>query len=298
MCEVFHASQTFQVALVPLTRIRRQAIIVTPDRDPALLEEVTVPICDGAPLGAPCWIDLTSSELDRAQDFYGTVFGWTFGSAGPALGGYVTAAKNGHSVAGMVANVRQWPFPDGWSTYFHTADIDATVCALTAAGASLHFGPVQLPAKGVMSAATDPSGAAFRLWQPLDALGFEVVGEAGAPVWHQLTTRDYRVAIDFYREVFGWRTEQVSDTDQFRYATALFGDQQLLGVMDGAKILPQDEPSRWTTFFGAEDVDKTLQVITDKGGDVLRPAEDTPYGRLAAAADPTGVMFNLSSFQD
>ena len=24
-------------------------------------------------------------------------------------------------------------------------------------------------------------------------------------------------------------------------------------------------------------------------------AEDTPYGRLAAAADPTGAMFNLSS---
>ena len=42
-----------------------------------------MPICDGAPLGAPCWIDLTSSDLERAQDFYGTVFGWTFESQGP-----------------------------------------------------------------------------------------------------------------------------------------------------------------------------------------------------------------------
>ena len=50
-------------------------------------------------------------------------------------------------------------------------------------------------------------------------------------------------------------------------------------------------------FFGAEDVDKTLQVIADNGGTVLRDAEDTPYGRLAAASDPTGVIFNLSSLQ-
>jgi predicted enzyme related to lactoylglutathione lyase len=122
-----------------------------------------------------------------------------------------------------------------------------------------------------------------------------VIGEAGAPVWHQLTTRDYRAAIDFYRVVFGWRTEQLSDTDEFRYTTASFDGQQLLGVMDGAKILPDDTPSQWSIFFGAEDVDKTLQVITDRGGIVLRPAENTPYGRLAAAADPTGVTFTLSS---
>jgi len=69
-------------------------------------------------------------------------------------------------------------------------------------------------------------------------------------------------------------------------------------VTDGAKSLPDGVPSQWTIFFGAEDVDKTLQVITDKGGTVRRPAEDTPYGRLAAAADPTGVVFNLSSLQN
>ena len=67
--------------------------------------------------------------------------------------------------------------------------------------------------------------------------------------------------------------------------------------MDGAAFLPEDEPSTWTTFFGAEDVDKTLRLITDNGGAVVRDAEDTPYGRLAAATDPTGTAFNLSSLE-
>jgi uncharacterized protein len=43
---------------------------------------------------------------------------------------------------------------------------------------------------------------------------------------------------------------------------------------------------------------KTLQEITENGGAVLRPAEDTPYGRLAAGTDPTGTAFNLSSLQN
>lgn len=55
--------------------------------------------------------------------------------------------------------------------------------------------------------------------------------------------------------------------------------------------------AHWTVFFGAEDVDKTLRVITENGGAVLRRPQDTPYGRLAAAIDPTGVNFNVSSLQ-
>jgi hypothetical protein len=159
------------------------------------------------------------------------------------------------------------------------------------------MGPHEVPAKGFMSLATDPAGALFGGWQPLEHHGFQVTGEAGAPVWHQLTTRDFPAAVEFYRAVFGWRTEVVSDTDEFRYSTAWFGDQQLLGVMDGSGILPEGAPSTWTTFFGAEDVDTTLRVIVDNGGAVVRDAEDTPYGRLAAATDPTGTAFNLSSLQ-
>jgi predicted enzyme related to lactoylglutathione lyase len=260
-------------------------------------KENIVPIRDSAPLGAPCWIDLTSSDVDRAQDFYGKIFGWTFESAGPEYGGYILAAKDGHEIAGLMANRPEMGIPDNWGTFFHTADIEASVSSVTAAGGSCFMGPMEVPAKGHMCLATDPSGAVFGLWQPLGHRGFEVIGEAGAPVWHQLTTRNYPAAVDFYRDVLGWQTEQVSDTDEFRYTTAWFGDQQLLGVMDGASILPEGVPSNWTTFFGAEDVDKTLQLITDNGGAVVQPAEDTPYGRLAAATDPTGTAFNLSSLQ-
>lgn len=271
-----------------------------PDR-----KDNTVPTRHGAPLGAPIWIDLTTSDLDRAQEFYGAVFGWTFASAGPEYGGYVNATKAGHPVAGMMANHPGWQMPgsdvaapaapDNWTIYLHTADIAATIATVPGAGGSVCVEPMEIKDKGAMALATDAAGAMVGMWQPTGHRGFEIVGEAGAPVWHQLTARDYGKAIDFYRDVFGWQTQVESDSDEFRYTTALFDGEQLLGVMDGSDMLPDGVPSSWASFFGADDVDKTLAVITEAGGTIVRGAEDTPYGRLAAAADPTGAAFNLSS---
>src|SRR5882757_2106606 len=45
-----------------------------------------------------------------------------------------------------------------------------------------------------------------------------------------------------------------------RPTTAWFGDQQLMGMMDGAAFLPDGVPSHWAVYLGAQDVDKTLQA--------------------------------------
>ena len=135
----------------------------------------------------------------------------------------------------------------------------------------------------------------FAYGSRLEARGYELFGEPGAPAWHQLSTRDYPAAINFYREVLGWRTDPAAERDDFRYTTATFDGQQLLSVIDGAKILPEGAPSQWSIFFGTEDIDKTLQTITEAGGTVLQSVEDTPFGRVATAGDPTGATFSLTS---
>ena len=83
----------------------------------------------------------------------------------------------------------------------------------------------------------------------------------------------------------------------FPGSTALFDGEALLGVMDGS-VLPEQTASEWSVFLATDDVDKTVDLIVERGGSVLRAAEDTPYGRLAAVADPTGAGFNLTSLAD
>lgn len=250
-----------------------------------------------AAVGAPTWIDLGTSDMDRSKDFYGTVFGWTFETAGAEYGGYVNASKDGLPVAGLMTGDPQWNMPDSWTTYLHTADIEATVASVTENGGFSCSPPVEVPEKGWMSVVTDNTGTMFGLWQPGGHHGFEIIDAAGAPTWHQLTARDYDKTLQFYRAIFGWTTETVSDTDEFRYTTASFDGSPRIGVMDGTPYLEQDAPGDWCVFFGAEDVDATLETIVANGGAIVRPAEDTPYGRLAAATDPTGAAFNVSSLE-
>ena len=41
------------------------------------------------------------------------------------------------------------------------------------------------------------------------------------------------------------------------------------------------------------DADAALERVVELGGTIVQPAEDTPYGRLATAADPTGTRFRI-----
>ena len=46
-------------------------------------------------VGAPCWIDLYSSDTDKATAFYGDLFGWTAQPPEEGFGGYFIYTKDG-----------------------------------------------------------------------------------------------------------------------------------------------------------------------------------------------------------
>jgi predicted enzyme related to lactoylglutathione lyase len=139
---------------------------------------------------------------------------------------------------------------------------------------------------------SDPGGAHVGAWQPNQQKGFEVTGEIGTPAWFELHTRAYEPTVAFYRDVFGWDVHTMSDTDEFRYSTLGEGEGQLAGIMDDSPY-PGDEPAHWAVYFAVSDADEAIARIQELGGNVVRPAEDTPYGRLATVADPTGTQFRI-----
>jgi uncharacterized protein len=147
---------------------------------------------------------------------------------------------------------------------------------------------------GTMVVLTDPGGAAVGGWQPGEHKGFAIHGEPDTPYWFELHTRDYDKAVEFYKAVFQWPAHTAGDTPEFRYTTYGEGDSQLAGIMDASAFLADPEPAHWSIYFATEDADKTLARAVQLGGAVTLAAEDTPYGRLAQAADPTGVRFKLA----
>jgi uncharacterized protein len=248
---------------------------------------------DNKPKGAPCWADLMSSDTGAAERFYGELFGWTAAHGDEEkYGGYIMFAKDGAEVAGCMRNDRSPGQPDAWSVYLATDDTQKTIATAAEHGAEVYLPAMEVPDVGVMGMVADPGGSAIGVWQGKPFAGFKTTGGPGTPAWFELHTRSYAEAVPFYRDVFGWDTHVMSDTDEFRYTTLGQDRAAAAGIMDGS-VFPADAPMRWEIYWQVEDVDASLALAESLGGSVMRPAEDSPFGRLAQLADPTGATFKV-----
>jgi len=247
---------------------------------------------DVAPVGAPCWIDIFTSDPEAARTFYGELFGWTSEEPNPEMGGYFNFSKDGVLVAGGMHNDGTHDTPDRWSVHLAVDDAKATRDAAVERGAEVVVPAMDVADLGVMASVIDPGGAVIGMWQPGEHKGFGIIDEPSAPAWFELHTRAYGQSLEFYRGVFGWDTHVASDAPEFRYTTLGEGEAALAGVMDDS-VFPGEGPALWHVYIRVADVDATVARVTELGGTIGRPAEDTPYGRLAEAFDRTGTMFKL-----
>ncbi|MBT1004110.1 VOC family protein [Paenarthrobacter sp. DKR-5] len=245
--------------------------------------------------GAPCWIDLMTADPDRAKEFYASLFGWTYETGDEEkYGGYIMAFKNGAPVAGIMKNEPQSGYPDVWTTYLRVEDIASTANAAVTHGGQVFMGPLEVPEQGHMAMFGDAGGAAVGAWQFGAHTGFQIAAEPGSPAWFELLTRDYEPSVRFYQDVFGWQTSVMSDTPEFRYTTLGSGEAATAGIMDASGFLPEGVPANWQVYFAVENADATIGTATSLGARVLQAAEDTPFGRMATLADPTGAVFKLT----
>ncbi|PPJ23107.1 glyoxalase [Nocardia nova] len=252
--------------------------------------------------GDPCWIELFTADTDRAIDFYGELFGWT-AESDERYGGYITFRKDGNAVAGGMRNDGTDGAPDQWTVYLTSVDVHATAASAADHGGRVVVEPMAVGDVGAMAVLADPSGAGVGAWQPGVHRGFGSFGVAGGgnwsghvgyPSWFELHTPAYAEALQFYREVFGWRDPfTVGDSPEFRYTTIHSATPMLGGVMDSAAHLPAGSPGGWRVYIGAEDVDATVKQAVSLGGSVEVEPQNSPYGRLAALRDPSGVAFSV-----
>ena len=123
-----------------------------------------MPTRDIAPLGAPCWIDLMTSDTERSEAFYCELFGWTAEAPAEEFGGYFSFTKDGVRVAGCMASGLS-----SASVYFGVEDTDATLAKIVDLGGSILMAAEDTP-YGRLAAAADPTGAQFKLVAPNESM--------------------------------------------------------------------------------------------------------------------------------
>ena len=184
--------------------------------------------------------------------------------------------------------------PTVWMTYIATDDADATAAKIKGAGGQLIMDPMDVMDVGRMLVAADTTGGVFGAWQGRAHTGVQLANVPGTLTWSEQMSRDFEGAKAFYAAVFGYEFGDMSG-DGFSYATLLLAGHEVGGIGGYPADVPAEVPAAWSTYFGTADTDASVAKATQLGGSVIRPATDSPYGRMATVADSQGAMFSLIS---
>jgi predicted enzyme related to lactoylglutathione lyase len=243
------------------------------------------------PAGTPTWVDLMTPDADAARAFYNALFGWEYDIGSPEFGGYTTARVGTRSAAGIMGpQPGALAEPAAWSLYFATDDIGADIARAQSLGATLLYPAMDVGGFGGMATLQDPTGAQFSFWKAGSHIGTQIANEHGATAWFELYTPDAKAARDFYAALLGATAEQVPGG--LEYYILKHGDNPICAIM---QIDPSwgAMPAQWVPYFLVPDTEEALRRAVEHGGKAMSGIDDSPFGRLAALADPGGAFFKI-----
>jgi predicted enzyme related to lactoylglutathione lyase len=116
--------------------------------------------------GTFCWADLSTSDPERAKQFYSGLFGWEIVTGDKDTSGYLHIKNAGKFIGGIPpAKMRDPRAKPHWLTYFYVADVDAATKKAEGLGAKTYIAPMTIEGAGRMSVLADPQGAVFSLFK-------------------------------------------------------------------------------------------------------------------------------------
>jgi predicted enzyme related to lactoylglutathione lyase len=244
---------------------------------------------DSYPSGVPCWVDNLVGDVNEALRFYGELLAWEFDGPGP--GDYYVAKVRGRDAAG----VGQAPpgVSPGWNTYVSVASADET----TRAADRVLVEPFDVLPAGRLAALADPTGAIIGVWEPAERQGCRLVNEPSAYAMSALHTSDPETAARFYRDLFGWETDEFAPgVSLFRLPGYVGGEPQQPVPRDVIAVMARDDgPARWSVDFWVSDADELAARVPELGGSVVVAPFDSIPTRQAVVADPFGAAFSVTT---
>jgi predicted enzyme related to lactoylglutathione lyase len=276
-----------------------------------------MPERDGYIPGVPCWVDTSQPDPDKAAAFYRDLFGWEVENAWPpgSPGKYYIGRIRGGDVGAIGSRAEGEPPTPAWSTYVWVQSADEAAARVAQAGGRVLTDPFDVMDAGRMAVFADPEGAVFRVWQPNQHKGSQIVNEHGSVNFNVLNTRDLERAASFYGAVFGWRLLDLGPGAGSMWALPGYGDflersdpglrervRQLGGpegfedVVAGVNLIGDDQPPHWSVAFSVDNADAVAQKAAQLGGQVVVAPFAAPWVRMAVISDPQGATFTASQF--
>lgn len=250
-----------------------------------------------------CWIDFATPDPNGAKAFYQKIFGWKYSENPMPDGGVYTmiSAVDGDAVGGlfqMPDEMKNANVPPHISNYIEVENVDDFTKKGRQLGATVKMEPFDIFDYGRMAILFDPTGAGFSLWQSksTNCEGAMASREThGMFCWQELMTTNVDKAANFYKGLLGWDYSTM-DLGGTNYTLIKNQGDDIGGMM----TLPpkmKDVPPHWNTYFTVTNIDETLTVIKDSGGNVMMGPQDIPEaGQFAICKAPDGTAFCLFQY--
>jgi predicted enzyme related to lactoylglutathione lyase len=263
----------------------------TADEETLVVSPVSAELSNEIHNGKLVWVDLVTTDPQKAAKFYAAVFDWQ-----PhyfADKNYIELSHNGR-VMSSIARYDDDEATDSdarWLVSISVADVDAATQNAVASGGAVLEAATDLPDRGRYSVISDSQGAVLMLLRATGGDPTDDTQHLDEWAWAELWTDDTGAAIDFYHALAGY--------DAMHYPDASGGERIVLGT-DGkarATIVPlpwDDVEPNWIPYIPVANAPDTLQRIVDAGGAVLE-TEGSSDGSVAVAIvmDPTGGVFAI-----
>jgi predicted enzyme related to lactoylglutathione lyase len=244
--------------------------------------------------GAPCWYELSTSDITRAQAFYTAILGWTVADSGMPGMDYRLGKVGDTMVAGLTP--AQDGMPSAWTLYFAVTDCDASFAQAQGLAATPVVPPTDIPGTGRFAIMIDPQGAAFGILQPEpmedgSAGGAWDPDKTGHGNWHDLVTADPAAALAFYGALFGWTsTRSMPMGADMTYHFIGWNGRDI----GGAFAPSPPSPAYWKPYFAVASANGSIPVIASAGGTLLSGPDEVPGDAfILQVKDPQGAVLGL-----
>lgn len=245
--------------------------------------------------GTFSWVELNTTDVAAAKQFYGALFGWQPHDmpAGPDM--TYTMLKLSDLEIGAMCDIppdqRKHGVMPHWMSYVTVENADQSAARAKELGAHLLMEPFEVMDVGRMAVLADPQGGHFCIWQARAHIGSRLVGEIGTCCWQELWAHDPQAATAFYTGLFGWHGKTSAVSEAIDYTEWSLGEQSFGGMLKIEKGMGP-MPSNWLPYFMVADCDATAEAAKAHGGKVqIEPMDIPRVGRFAVIADPQGAHF-------
>jgi uncharacterized protein len=110
-------------------------------------------------------------------------------------------------------------------------------------------------------------------------------------------TTDTTAAKEFYSRLFGWGIVE-RPMPGMTYNVLSVGDREVGGLMAMPPHLPPTVPPHWGIYVTVDDVDASVKLVAELGGQIKHPPTDIDESmRFAVIQDPQGAVLSIISYR-